>query len=267
MKTLSEIYIYPVKSLGGIALKEAEVTDRGLKYDHRWMVVDQNNKFFTQRTHPQMALVAVDIKQDNLIFRNKKSSEQFEIKLDESDGKKLSVIVWDDTVEALHVNSMIDEWLSQTLNVKCKLVYMPFEANRYVDKQYAANNEITSFSDAYPFLIIGQSSLDDLNNRLMEKVPINRFRPNFVFTGGFPFEEDVMKKFKIGEVIFYGVKPCSRCVVTTVNQDTAEKKEEPLKTLSSYRSFNHKVMFGMNLLHEGTGRVKVGDNLEVIEIK
>jgi uncharacterized protein len=267
MKTISGIYIYTVKSLDGISLQEAEVTDRGLKYDRRWMIVDINNKFLTQRTHPQMALITVDIMKDYLVFRNKKSSEQFEVMIKENDGNKLSVNVWDDTVSALHVNSMIDEWISQTLNLKCKLVYMPDDSNRFVDRKYASKNEITSFSDAYPFLIIGQSSLDDLNTRLAEKVPMNRFRPNFVFTGGKPFEEDEMKKFKIGNVVFYGVKPCSRCVVTTVNQETAEKKEEPLKTLSSYRTINNMVMFGMNLLHEGNGILHIGDELEAIERK
>ncbi|MCL6100716.1 MAG: MOSC domain-containing protein, partial [Bacteroidetes bacterium] len=118
-----------------------------------------------------------------------------------------------------------------------------------------------------PFLIIGQQSLNDLNSRLDEKVPMNRFRPNFVFDGGEPFDEDKWRKFKIGNVIFESVKPCSRCLVTTVNQETAEVKEEPLKTLSRYRAKDNHVYFGQNLLHEMNGVLKVGDEIEILEFK
>ena len=131
-----------------------------------------------------------------------------------------------------------------------------------VDEKYSKNNEIVSFADGYPFLIIGQASLDDLNSKLEEPLPMNRFRPNIVFTGGEPFQEDEMKKFKINDITFYGVKPCARCVITTTNQETAERLHEPLKTLATYRKFENKVMFGMNLLNEGEGEIKVGDEIK-----
>lgn len=265
MKELSEIFIYPIKSLGGISVKEAEVTDRGLKYDRRWMLVDSSGKFLTQRTFPQMALIKVDLSKDTLFFRNMKTTDQFSVGIIETTGKKINSAVWSDQVELLHVNSIADEWFSQALNIKCKLVFMPEETKRAVDKEYAANNEITSLSDGYPFLIIGQASLDDLNSKLKEKIPMNRFRPNLVFTGGKPFEEDEMKNFVIGSISFFGVKPCGRCVVTTIDQNTAQKSEEPLRTLSAYRAFGNKVNFGMNLLHEGRGTIKVGDELKVTE--
>ncbi len=262
MKRISELFIYPIKSLGGISVKEAEVTDRGLKYDRRWMLIDSSGKFLTQRIHPQMALLKVDLSKDELFFRNIKNTEQFSVAINETTGKKInSSVVWSDKVELLHVNSIADEWFSQALNIKCKLVYMPEETKREVDKTYAVDNEITSLSDGYPFLIIGQASLDDLNNRLMNKVPVNRFRPNIVFSGGDPFEEDKMKEFTIGGISFFGVKPCSRCVITTINQNTAEKSDEPLRTLSGYRSFGNKVNFGMNLLHKGRGTIKLDDEI------
>jgi uncharacterized protein YcbX len=122
-----------------------------------------------------------------------------------------------------------------------------------------------SFADAFPFLIIGQSSLDDLNSRMTEKVEMNRFRPNFVFTGGDPYEEDGWKKFKIGGIVFEAVKQCSRCVATTINQENGSKNGEPLKTLSTYRTVNNKTVFGMNLIHEGTGTLRIGDEIEVLE--
>ncbi|MDP3581431.1 MAG: MOSC domain-containing protein, partial [Ignavibacteria bacterium] len=151
MKKLSELYICPVKSLGGISVKEAEVTDRGLKYDRRWMLIDSNGKFLTQRTHPQMALIKVDVSKDTLFFRNIKNTDQFSVGINETTGKKINSIVWDDRVELLQVNTIADEWFSQNLNTRCKLVFMPEETKRLVDKSYAPNNEITSLSDGYPF--------------------------------------------------------------------------------------------------------------------
>ena len=144
---------------------------------------------------------------------------------------------------------------------------MPDESFRRVSPKYSSNNEIVSFADAYPFLIIGQQSLNDLNSRLEEKVPMNRFRPNFVFDGGEPFDEDKWKKFKIGDIIFEAVKPCSRCVTTTINQETGEMKQEPLKTLSQYRTKDNNVYFGQNLIHNKAGKVAVGDSIEILEWK
>ena len=141
---------------------------------------------------------------------------------------------------------------------------MPESTRRVVDESYA-KNKIVSFADGYPFMIIGQSSLDDLNSRMEASLPMNRFRTNFVFKGGKPFKEDGWKKFKIGNLNFEVVKPCARCVITTTNQETAERLHEPLLTLSKYRKFDNKVMFGMNLVCESTGIVKVGDILEPIK--
>ena len=137
---------------------------------------------------------------------------------------------------------------------------MPESTRREVNKKYV-KNKIVSFADGYPFLIIGQASLDDLNSRLEEPLPMNRFRPNLVFTGGKPYEEDAWKKFKIGEVKFRGIKPSIRCVITTVNQETAEVAHEPLKTLAKYRRFEGGVIFGMNVVCDRTGLVKVGDEV------
>jgi uncharacterized protein len=267
MKALSEIFIYPVKSLGGISIPEAEITDRGLKYDRRWMLADENDSFLTQRKHPQMALINCELKIENLEFIYKTKKCSFSIGLSEATGKEFEVIVWDDKVNAKRVSIHADEWFSDILGIKCSLVYMTDDSLRPVDKRFAHNNEITSLSDGYPFLIIGQASLDDLNMRLDQKLSINRFRPNFVFTGGKPFEEDEMKSFLIGDVKFYGIKQCSRCVIITINQDTSEKNEEPLRTLSTYRTINNKVMFGMNLLHEEKGIVRVGDNIDVVDYR
>ena len=142
-----------------------------------------------------------------------------------------TVNIWDDTVSAFDVDGSYSQWFSELLESPCRLVYFPEENSRPVDPRYKVNHEQVSLADAYPFLIIGQSSLDDLNSRLTEPIPMNRFRPNFVFTGGEPFEEDTWRNFSIGSTRFVGVKMCARCQLPTVNQDTAEKGAEPIKTL------------------------------------
>ena len=263
---LSEINIYPIKSLGGISLLSSEVTDRGLKYDRRWMLVDENNKFMTQRQIPEMALLRVHLMETGLQVQHKTLNiESLYIPfLNEVQILKqayLKVEIWDDVCDAIEVNEEINQWFSLVLKQNCKLVYMPDNSLREVEKKYAFNNEITSFSDAYPLLIIGQSTLEELNGKLEEKLPMNRFRPNLVYTGGLSFEEDVWKEFKINTVNFICAKPCARCNVTTTNQETAEIGKEPLKTLSTYRKVGNKILFGQNLLNEGTGVITVGEKL------
>ena len=265
MLTLSEINIYPIKSLGGISLQSSEVEERGLKYDRRWVLVDESNTFFTQRDFPEMSLIKVSIANEGLKLSHKtKTVEPLFVPFDFKHMKTEKVVIWDDAVIGEFYNNRIDEWFSEMIGIKCHLVKMPESTRRVVDESYA-KNKIVSFADGYPFMIIGQSSLDDLNSRMEASLPMNRFRTNFVFKGGKPFKEDGWKKFKIGNLNFEVVKPCARCVITTTNQETAERLHEPLLTLSKYRKFDNKVMFGMNLVCESTGIVKVGDILEPIK--
>src|ERR1700743_3821199 len=135
---------------------------------------------------------------------------------------------------------------------------MPDATQRQTDLNYTDAGHYTSFADGYPFLLIGEASLEELNSRLDHPLPMNRFRPNIVFTGGAPFEEDEMTHFSIGDVQFQGVKLCARCVMTTINQDTAEKGKEPLRTLARYRANGHKILFGQNLIHPGLGQIAGG---------
>jgi uncharacterized protein YcbX len=263
---LTGLNIYPVKSLGGISLHSSKVEKRGLQYDRRWMLVDSNNIFLTQRQHPEMALLRVSISDDGLIITHKiKNLGEITVPFI-PEGEKIEVAVWSNLCIALSFRKNINEWLSDALGINCSIVYMPESTQRPVNPKYAAN-EIVSFADGYPFLIIGEESLSLLNSKLSVELPMNRFRPNFVFSGGFPHCEDEWKRFQIGNVIFHGVKPSDRCVVTTVNQDTAEKGKEPLATLATYRKFNHEVLFGQNLISESDGDVKVGDKIILIERK
>lgn len=268
MLKLSEIWVYPVKSLGGISLQEAQVTDRGLESDRRWLLVDKDGKFISQRENPELALFRPQVEEGNLKITHRKSLESVNVPLRPVSDKneKIKVTVWEDTIEALEVSSAISEWFTKQLGFSVRLVYMPKESERKVDPDYAiSGNEITSFADAYPFLIIGQSSLNDLNSRLEEKVPMNRFRPNFVFTNGEAFEEDFWRDFTIGNVSFVGVKRCDRCVMTTVDQEKGVVSgKDPLKTLAKYRNFGNKVLFGQNLIGLGLGVVSVGDEIKVL---
>jgi uncharacterized protein YcbX len=264
---LSDIYIYPIKSLGGIRITEAMVEKRGLQYDRRWMLVDATGCFMSQRKYAQMALLKVELLPNGIRVSHKtKAVEPLIIPFEANDEKSLLVTIWDDVCFAFQVTPEANAWFSEVMEISCKLVYMPENAMRHVDPNYARPKDVVSFADAYPFLIIGQESLNDLNSRLKEPVPMDRFRPNFVFTGGTAFEEDSWTEFKIGETTFFPVKPCSRCVLTTINQENAQKSEEPLKTLATYRTRNNKVMFGMNLIHNVIGNVvKVGQEIEVID--
>lgn len=268
MYTISQLFIYPVKSLGGFEVPAAQLTDKGFEHDRRWMVVDKNNEFLTQREYPQMSLLQTLIIGDELVIYHKNDpTDKTTIALKVTPAPTVKVKVLEDECTAQFVSDAADKWLSTQLGMACRIVFMPDSELRKVDDRYAHNEEVTNFSDGYPLTMIGQASLDDLNSRLLEPLPMNRFRPNIVFTGDPPFEEDTMEHLTINGINMYGVKLCSRCVVTTIDQNTASKAKEPLKTLAGYRMKNNKIYFGQNLLFNQTGNIKVGDNLEVIKRK
>lgn len=260
---LSEIWIYPVKSLGGISVKEANVQRKGLQYDRRWMLIDKSGVAMTQRVYRDMALFKLSLAGDHIRIAYTKDGEMI-------DSASLSLTslpqpgaitaeVWDDPVEVAEVSDDLSKWFSSLLNTDCKLVVFPEDNPRRVDPRYSINDENLSLADAYPFLIIGQSSLNDLNRRLQEPVPMNRFRPNFVLTGAAPYAEDGWKNFSIGRVRFAAVKKCDRCILTTIDQNTGNRGPEPLRTLSIYRKEDNKVFFGQNLVALEEGIVSVGD--------
>lgn len=265
---LSEIYVYPIKSLGGFSLDQAELEEKGLKYDRRWMLVDENGTFITQRKHFELALLQVSISGEKLTIAHKLETDQhISFGLDEDTGNAIEVTIWNDTATGVEVNPEVSGWFSAYLKFQVKLVKMPLAEKRFVDRDYAANDEIVSFADGYPCLMIGQSALNGLNEKLQEPVLMDRFRPNFVFTGGEPHEEDRFKTFYIGEIPFSAVKPCARCVLITIDQQTGEKGQEPLRTLASYRTVNKKIMFGQNLLPQALGTIRIGDEIKVVDWK
>jgi uncharacterized protein YcbX len=267
MLRVSRLFIYPIKSLGGIELAQARVTDRGFEHDRRWMLVDNRNRFISQREHAPMALLRVSIEPDGLLVKHAVLGHEILIPFKPETNIKGQFIVWDDTCTGQYVSAAADEWFSDILNIECRLVYMPDDSHRAVDEKYAQQGKLTSFSDAFPFLLLGQASMDDLNDRLELKLPISRFRPNIVFTGGYAFAEDTMAHFKIGHIHFNGSKLCARCNIPTIDQDTAIAAKEPTRTLARYRKRNNNVYFGQNLVHTGKGIISVGDVMEVLQIK
>jgi uncharacterized protein len=259
---LQDIYIYPIKSLGGIRIEEATLEERGLQYDRRWMLVDNQGDFLSQRKHPKMALIQTLVSESGIeVFLKNQEDKKIKIPFEPLGQEMIPVRIWEDEVIGQVVDKNLSQWFSNILGFSCNLVVMPISTERKVSSKYAAKNESVSFADGMPYLLIGQSSLDDLNSRLDQPVPMDRFRPNFVFAGGKAFEEDEWDQVKMGEAIFKITKPCARCVMTTVNQSTGDKGKEPLKTLSAYRNIGGKVLFGQNMsLLEGK-EVKVGDHI------
>lgn len=256
-----------MKSLGGIRLNNAKVLEKGLQFDRRWMLVDEKGIFMTQRIHHKMALFKLAMHEQQLIVtfkQNEASVNHPSIKINTSipsKGELFEAVVWDDKVTTIEVDSEISAWFSKHLELPCRLVNFPENNPRPVDPLYKVNDENVSLADSYPYLIIGQSSLDDLNARLEQALPMNRFRPNFVFSGGEPFEEDDWKNISIGDNKFIGVKPCSRCVLTTVNQENGERGMEPLRTLATYRKRDNKIYFGQNLVAVDNKVIQVGDRI------
>ena len=229
------------------------------------MLVDETNRFITQRSYPKMALIKVEIINSLLTVAHKQNKFPpltFQRML--YDEEEVDVQIWRDNVQGLKYNGDVNEWFTKAIGVNCSLVYMPDTTKRKVNPDFA-KNKILSFADGYPLLIIGEESLSELNDRLAVPLPMNRFRPNLVFSGGNSFDEDKWKKVKVGNAEFKVAKPCARCSVTTINQQTGESGKEPLTTLAQFRSNNGKVEFGQNMICEKIGVVNVGDVLYPVE--
>ncbi len=275
---ISAINIYPIKSLKGIALDSATVEERGLRNDRRWMLTTPDGMFFTQREFPRMALISVWIEDGGLGVAADRFGEAF-IPF-EPTGKKQQVTIWQSVCEGEIYGGALNEWFSDVLETNCQLVYMPDNSRRNVNERFNKNDDVVSFADGYPLLVMSEASLDDLNSRLDEPLPMNRFRPNLVISGSTPYAEDNWSEVGVGEAVFRSTKPCERCVITTVDQAKgAFAGKEPLKTLASYRMAKDvmperleslgvtptSVLFGQNLIAESVGEViRVGDVVAII---
>ena len=247
---LTAIYLYPVKSLPGLSVQRARVGSRGLEHDRRWMVVAEDGGFVTQRTDAGLANVTVEAEDAGWRLGGEVRLPR---KLDE--GPRRQVRVWDSDVQAIAWHEA-DELLSNAAGKSVSLVYMPDDAERVVRR---APEVSVGFADAYPFLIIGEASLQALNERLGAPVDMRRFRPNLVFSGGAAHVEDSFESIHVGAIPMRGIKRCERCSMVGVDPETARRGAEPMRTLATYRRDEGKVWFGMNLVHEAGGEVRLGD--------
>jgi uncharacterized protein len=270
MPRVSGLFIYPVKSLRGIAVSEASLDDYGLVGDRRFLLVDENNQFLTQRTLPRMALIETELGRESLVLRNP-SHGSAAVGLHDS-GPALTVQIWRDTVEAEDCGVEIAVWLSDFLRHPCRLVRIGPAYRRPVKPSKAKPGDAVSFADGYPLLALSEASLADLNDRLVaqgeEPVPMDRFRPNVVLSDCPAFAEDTWTRFKIGNAIFRSSGPCARCIIPTTDQQTAIRYKEPLRTLATYRrdpAEPGNVYFGQNVIHETkSGRIRVGDTVTLL---
>jgi len=265
-RILTSIFIYPVKSLAGIPLHQALVQPRGLQYDRRWMLVDEQGRFVSQREVAGLTALGAAIEPPFLVIFSKNNPRRrihLPLSPPVAEMPEIAVDIWNDRCTARLYAPDVNDWFSDTLGCPLRLVYMPDSSWRPTDPDYAPEGIPVSFADGYPYLLISQASLDDLNGRLATPLPMNRFRPNFVYSGGEAYEEDGWRDFSIGNVHFQGVKTCARCIIPTTDQDTGQRTAEPLKTLATYRQQGHRILFGQNVVWLGGTEnvVQVGDTV------
>lgn len=265
--TISALNVYPVKSCRGIALDRARVGLAGIESDRRWMVISDTGRFLTQRELPRLALVVPRLDAAGLTLS---APGMPDLPVPQRPaGPALEVAVWGDKCPALEVGPEPARWLSQFLERHTRLVQFDPEGARPSDPDWTGGvDSRNEFSDGFPLLVISEASLEDLNTRLAQALPMNRFRPNVVLRGIGPYEEDRIADLHADGVRLRISKPCTRCIITTTDQMAGVVKgDEPLRTLKAYRFSKELrgVMFGMNtLVVSGAGsELAVGQRLEI----
>ncbi len=263
MPVLSGIFVYPVKGSRAVSRSEALVEPCGLHEDRRWMLVDDEGEALTQRTAPRLGRVTAQTGGDRLEL-SCPGMPALEIPFPDASSPRLTVRVWDDRVPVAEAGAAARIWFQRLLGRPCRLVYLDDPRARPVDARFAIGNDHVSLADGFPLLLAAEESLADLNARLDVPVSMWRFRPNLVISGTPPFDEDHWQVVRIGTVRLNVVKPCKRCVVTTLDPETAAQGKEPLRTLAAFRRFGDGVYFGENAIPEAVGRIRVGDPVEVL---
>lgn len=254
---VSRLFIYPVKSLGGFEVDRIELDELGPALDRRWMVLDGAGTFQTQRWRPRMALIATQLTDDGSVRLT--APRMPDLIVPQGGGSRRDVVVWKDTCRAESCGAEPDQWLSTFLGGPCRIVFFPAQSRRPIRLRATESLGRVGFADAYPFLLISQASLDDLNARLALPLPVDRFRPNIVVSGTGAYAEDGWDVVTIGSARLVTTKRCVRCVLTTIDQRTAEVGKEPLRTLATYRRTPDGVVFGINAAHTARGTLAVGD--------
>ncbi len=260
MYSVEEIYIYPIKGLPGISVESSCLEKDGLRYDRKFMLVDENLSFISQRSHPILTQIEISFINANILLKHNDHLLDFEVGQKESND--LNCRIWEHQVDCLEVSSLVSEWFSLILNEKVKLVRMKTNLSRIKKYSNRSGSTPVSFADGYPVLLLGTASLDLLNKKLDLPIGSDRFRPNVVVKTDLPHEEDFWKRITFGECQLEIIKPCARCQVVNIDQQSGESFKEPLKTLSTYRKEGNKIFFGANASCIIEGEIKVGDVLK-----
>jgi uncharacterized protein YcbX len=266
---LASIHTYPIKGCRRVDHRAVAVEPWGLAGDRRWLVVEPDGTFVTQRAEPRLALVrAAPGNGGGLVLRTPGMAD-----LDvpaPAGGARLPVRIWRDKVEATPAGPAADGWLAKLFDRPLRLVHLDDATQRPVNPEYGRTDDRVSFADGYPVLLANTASLDAVNDWLVEggdePVPMTRFRPNLVIAGAPAWAEDgwLGGRVRVGAVTFRAVKPCDRCAVTTIDQDTAERGRQPLRVLGKRRLSPIGPLFGVNLIPDGAGAVAVGDPVEAL---
>jgi uncharacterized protein YcbX len=257
---ITALYTYPIKSLGGIELSTTKLTKTGLPYDRYWMLVKPDGQFITQRGFPQMARFKVAFVDNGIRVTYKGDSIEIPFEITHQTERNLLTNIWKDSVLAQKEADKINNWFSEKMSTELFLVRRAKAEKRFVGKH--APTEI-NFPDDGQILVVGETALTHLNEKLEQPIPMNRFRPNIVFSGGTPHVEDDWTEIQIGDSRFESTKSCARCQMTTINQETAEIGQEPLKTLATYRRWDKKIWVGrfLKLVSETGTTISTGEKI------
>ncbi|MGK5551724.1 MOSC domain-containing protein [Actinomadura kijaniata] len=261
MATLTELNVYPLKSGGGTALRTAELTETGVRWDREFMLVTPEGRFLSQREYARMALLrpAFDGRELTVGVADPALDTGPLVHKPVDDGPVLDVTVHRAECRGIDQGDEAAAWFGALLDADCRLV-------RFTGRRETSRGGGTvGFADGYPLLVISRESLDDLNGRLDDPLPMNRFRPNLVIEGLGAFGEDRVRRLRIGETVIEMVKSCARCLITTTDQDSGERGREPLRTLARYRTIDRGIRFGQNAVPRALGTLTVGDEVEVLE--
>lgn len=262
---LASLHLYPVKSCAGLDVASVVIEPRGPRHDRRWMVVDLAGRFITGRQLPRMVLIRA-VADDDALRLEAPGMPSLKVSVPGADSARLQVQVWKDSVDAALAGAQADAWLSQFLDQPVRLVHLDARSHRPVSPARGQAGDETSFADGLPLLLISQGSLDGLNARLADALPMSRFRPNLVVADSAPHVEDDWQRIRIGGIEFEVVDTCTRCVFTTVDAASGsfDASGEPLRTLKTYRRSPAGIIFGVNMIARGYGVLRVGDAVEVI---
>ena len=253
--SVSELFVYPVKSARGIARSRARVGASGFEWDRQWMLVDAKGTFLSQRTHPQLTRIVPELTDDALVL-HASGVPALRVPLDHR-GEQVPVRVWKDACVGVDQGGAAHEWASRVVGQAVRLVRVAPDMQRAANPEFAgATPAPLGFPDAYPLLVCNRASLEDLNERLPQRIPIERFRPNIVVSGLPAWAEDRVDTLTMGAVTLRLVKPCTRCSIPSLDPRSGEPSTDPLPVLRKFR-FDRALLgvtFGENaVITGGTG--------------